>query len=737
MTSFRSVALVLLILMPIFVAGSAVLRNYPQTLVQPDGSLVQCYTSGDEFHHWLHDAQNYTIVQDPGTGNFVYALLDKGTLVPTAHVVGKADPQAVGLMPGANIAASAMQAMRQGILAKAASGAMAAGTVGTLNNIVVFIRFSDEPAGVFSEAPAVYESMFNSALPEVTSLFRYYREASYGQLNVLSTFYPSSADVIVSCVDAHPRNYYRKYNAVTNPAGYAGGNDAGTREQTMLANALRTVSAQIPADLAIDANNDGYVDNVCFVVSGGVEAWADLLWPHMSSLTIERVPINGKVVGTYNFQLRDALLNPGNMVYVLAHELFHSLGAPDLYHYSHLPPDPVGPWDIMDYSGNPPVHMSAYMKWKYGGWISSLPVISTPGVYALSPLVSSTRNCFKIPSIYSKKEFFVVEYRRAEGAFERTLPSSGLLVYRVNPDRHGNADGPPDELYLYRPGGTISVNGSLSAAYMCADGGRTTLSDSTSPSGFLTDGSPGGLILRDVGYLGDSITFRVDFPKVPIVALSTRAIYFDPIGDETDRIDTSVVVRNIGYGTDSITTSITPGGVGPDSALTASPLSFVLAPGDSHKVMISIRPRLIAPGYYSAGVLITSRFGMDPRTLTTMLDFEKLVTGVDSRSAVPTGFSLDQNSPNPFNPSTTIRFGLPTREHVILAVFNTLGQQVAVLHNGEQEAGYHEVQFDASGLSSGVYFYRMQVRPSDSVLGRDSRGGAGSFVGTKKSLLVR
>jgi hypothetical protein len=70
-------------------------------------------------------------------------------------------------------------------------------------------------------------------------------------------------------------------------------------------------------------------------------------------------------------------------------------------------------------------------------------------------------------------------------------------------------------------------------------------------------------------------------------------------------------------------------------------------------------------------------------------------------------------------------------------VFNTLGQDVAILQNGEQEAGYHEVKFDGSGLSSGVYFYRMQVRPLDSAIGRDSKRGAGYFVQTRKLLLLR
>ncbi len=92
------------------------------------------------------------------------------------------------------------------------------------------------------------------------------------------------------------------------------------------------------------------------------------------------------------------------------------------------------------------------------------------------------------------------------------------------------------------------------------------------------------------------------------------------------------------------------------------------------------------------------------------------------RVSLPGHFSLLQNYPNPFNPSTTIRYALPHRSHVTLTVFNTLGQQVATLVNDEVEAGHHEVTFDASGLASGVYFYRLQ---------------AGSFVETKKLLFVR
>lgn len=88
----------------------------------------------------------------------------------------------------------------------------------------------------------------------------------------------------------------------------------------------------------------------------------------------------------------------------------------------------------------------------------------------------------------------------------------------------------------------------------------------------------------------------------------------------------------------------------------------------------------------------------------------------------PAEFTLSQNYPNPFNPSTTIRYGLQDASNVSLKVFNMLGQEVARLVNGKQSAGWHTITFDAAGLSSGFYIYRIQ---------------AGSFVEAKKLMLIK
>ncbi len=100
-----------------------------------------------------------------------------------------------------------------------------------------------------------------------------------------------------------------------------------------------------------------------------------------------------------------------------------------------------------------------------------------------------------------------------------------------------------------------------------------------------------------------------------------------------------------------------------------------------------------------------------------------LITGVHSENGlVASGYELEQNYPNPFNPSTTIRFVLSRPSFVTLKVYNTLGQEIASLVSENLAEGKYEVNWNASGLASGVYLYRFQ---------------AGEFVETKKLTVLR
>ena len=106
-----------------------------------------------------------------------------------------------------------------------------------------------------------------------------------------------------------------------------------------------------------------------------------------------------------------------------------------------------------------------------------------------------------------------------------------------------------------------------------------------------------------------------------------------------------------------------------------------------------------------------------------------ILTGIDDNSGIiPISYSLKQNYPNPFNPSTIIRYGIPEHSSVKLSIFNMLGQQVSELINEEQSAGNYREEFNATNLTSGIYFYRLEAISTES---------SKKFISTKKMLLIK
>ena len=130
----------------------------------------------------------------------------------------------------------------------------------------------------------------------------------------------------------------------------------------------------------------------------------------------------------------------------------------------------------------------------------------------------------------------------------------------------------------------------------------------------------------------------------------------------------------------------------------------------------------ISGGYVVVGAYFDDDNGTDAGSAYLYTGFATPV-GVESEIAgLPAEFALSQNYPNPFNPETVIEFALPRSGDVSLVVYNLRGEEVALLLSGTMPAGNHRVSWDASNVSSGIYFYRLQ---------------AGDFVQTRKMVLLK
>jgi len=394
--------------------------------------VISCLATGDEFYHWLHDAKGYTIVLNPDDGYFYYGIREGDQVVPSKYTVNSIDPASKGIPVNAKISSRLYQE-RKNQYSLPFKSLKDAPTTGQANNLVVYVAFADD--SVFSKTRSYYKPFFSHE--NSVSLKDYYREVSYNRLFIDTYHYPESPDTInIVYIDEKPRGYFMKKSSA-NPDGYSD-RQSGSREHAMMKRAIEFVDFQIPDSLDVDMNDDGRVDNVCFVMQGSAAGWSDLLWPHRWSLYNEDARINGNRVWDYLL-----MLESGFSVGTLCHEFFHVLGAPDLYHYDapEGTPTAVGRWDIMDASANPPQSM---------------------GTYSLHPLSNPEQNVFKIKSPLSTSEYFVLEYRRREGHYESSVPGTGMVVYRINPNAgNGNAGGPPDEVYVYRPGGTLTKEGAL------------------------------------------------------------------------------------------------------------------------------------------------------------------------------------------------------------------------------------------------------------------------------------
>lgn len=388
----------------------------------------------------------------------------------------------------------------------------------TKANLVCFVKFADETDDqMFVDHPFdYYEQLFNDKTAGAQSVYNYFKHSSYGQLDWNTTFFPAPSGTKVSSFTAsQSRGFYQEKSSI-NPDGWDDATVMAARERALMKEIIAYVDQNLGSDVVVDADADGLVDNLTIIMSSCSELGSrHMLWPHRSDLVSAtgEFTINGSRVVGYLivFDEYRARLTAPTTLGTICHETSHSLGTYDLYHVNDKL-NPVGVWDLMSDNQDTPQQMMAYTKYRYCKWIDEIPLISEPGTYTLNPVGGTTSEniAYRIQPV-GRDEYFVVEYRKKEG-YDSSIPESGLLVYRINPNQSGgnvgyNGTTRLDEQYIFRPGGTTTSDGNILQAAFSKESGRTAFGGLADEKPFYSDGTLANFAIANVSACGETISF--------------------------------------------------------------------------------------------------------------------------------------------------------------------------------------------------------------------------------------
>jgi len=233
----------------------------------------------------------------------------------------------------------------------------------------------------------------------------------------------------------------------------------------------------------------------------------------------------------------------------------------------------------------------------------------------------------------------------------------------------------------------------------------------TADATLLSTGIYGGRVLIDSN---DPLNATVIAPVVklqvgqgtPAISVSTTSIAFDTVGVGLDST-TSFMVQNVGGDTlEVFDMLITQGAFSVDTS------AFTLLPSATQEVQVTFTPPSM--GQFNGFIRCVSNDPVNDTISIAVSGYGEPPVGIDDLLGLPTTYDISSNYPNPFNPTTTIKYQLPQTSDVGLVIFNILGQKVRTLVNGRVEAGYHTAVWDGRNESgaraaSGIYIYRFQA----------------------------
>ncbi|MCL2073438.1 MAG: hypothetical protein FWH18_05945 [Marinilabiliaceae bacterium] len=544
-------------------------QNAPFTVTQPNGEVLELLITGDEFFRRLHDSEGYTIVQRED-GWYCYALYDASNdeLIPSEFVVGinNTDPNLLPLEKRVGISYEKYIEIRRAYFEHTGCDISGAAkhsiledlanskTTAQINNIIICIGFSDTESMTvdYPTANGIVNTNPNNNMRD------YFDVMSYGKLDLLSHFYPP------------PNGNTLRFYQAPNPRVWYKQNENSGAEHNLLRDAINWVNEYwpVPEEIDLDVNNDGYCDFITFVLYGPVDYYSTIFWPHKWTLyTNPAVYINGKRVYEYNVAL-DAGGNTYFNSGTFCHEGFHVLGAPDLYHYSDAYDNlsAVGRWDIMEDTQNKPQSMSAYMKLRYGKWVyedftqNTFPQAEMDKTYEVFPFYYNDGSdpekpiLHRIPLTNITNQYSAIEYRKRTGTnYDANLQGEGLLIYRINTSRQGNAqfNGTSwfDEVYIYRPNssqtGGVYTQGQLPQAPFNTTNNRTEFNSETNPKPCQSNGTEENIQnINNILYDGatDSYTFFYGDPDNRTMFVDETDLILEKSAESTNNLD---VVSNV------------------------------------------------------------------------------------------------------------------------------------------------------------------------------------------------
>jgi immune inhibitor A len=386
--------------------------------------------------------------------------------------------------------------------------------------LVVAVHFSDREADMTLED--VGEMIAGT---EQGSLNHYYTDASCGQLQFVVTM-PQE----VWYMSSRTMSYYGEdtYPGVDNANGYI---------SELAREALTLADGDVDFG-SFDANSNGRLDagevHIIIVHAGPDQAndtthpeyiWSHRWWIWGAPYGLPDTHLDGVLVSEPNLQGNEA--SPGYVIIsevdplgVIAHEMLHSLGAPDLYDPNEWPPaSPVGEWCLMGlgvWNGSPPgalpCHPCGYLKMDanadptdgLGGWVSPTELVF-PGEYALQHLESDFGERLYIARIQGEEEYFVLENRLRDG-YDGALPGQGMLIFHIDEDMPDYNE-EPDPLFprvsLEDPAGTPDKR----TAAFSLESGYTAFTPETDPSSASNDGEESGIYVDAIGSYGEEMSF--------------------------------------------------------------------------------------------------------------------------------------------------------------------------------------------------------------------------------------